>query len=172
VDRCLIFIVEGIFKGFKGMEGKTYLQGSVLGVEVFLTGKAWDEDIMCDSRTGAVAKFNFDSLLDFKNSAPITAARLYRCLVRHLCQYYVKTKRIDDSHTFEMLHVEDEDLYLDIKLDHKKGEPSLLNQFSLAQSNTTKAQSVDKRSTQTKGLEFDSVGLFLTDEFKEILKEE
>lgn len=48
-DRSLIFISGGSFICFKDLENQIFKEGAVLGIEQFLHGKEWENDIICNS---------------------------------------------------------------------------------------------------------------------------
>lgn len=90
VERCIIVVAAGSFLGFgeAGEDNLVYKEGAVLGVEEFLRGREWSRDIIC-SQSGVICKFSYESLLDVISSAPVSAIKIIRRMVRHQCYDYI-----------------------------------------------------------------------------------
>lgn len=74
--------------GFKDVENEIYKEGTILGVNEFITDSPWPHDVIC-SKSGYICKFTYESLLDLTNTAPITAIKFVRRIIRHQCYSYI-----------------------------------------------------------------------------------
>ena len=66
-----------------------------------------------------ICKFTYESLLDMKNVAPISAIKMIRRIIRHECYDYIYQHKLEQKKSFEFFHVEDEDLFVDLKLNYQ-----------------------------------------------------
>jgi CRP-like cAMP-binding protein len=81
-DRTLIFIAAGQFMAFKETENEIYKEGAILGVTEFLRDDEWKHDIIC-SQAGTIIRFSYDALQDLIKTAPVTAIKMLRRIIRH-----------------------------------------------------------------------------------------
>lgn len=49
-------------------------------------------------------------------TAPMTAIKMLRRIIRHQCYDYIYQRKINEKHNFDFFHVDDEDLFIDLKL--------------------------------------------------------
>lgn len=114
-DRTIIFIAAGQFMAFKDTENEIYKEGAILGISEFLRDDEWKHDIIC-SQTGTIIRFSYDALQDLIKTAPVTAIKMLRRIIRHQCYQYIYNRKLSEKKNFEFFHVEDEDLFIDLKL--------------------------------------------------------
>ncbi|CDW84841.1 UNKNOWN [Stylonychia lemnae] len=158
-DRAIIFVAQGQFMAFKDTENEVYKEGAVLGVKEFLRGDEWPNDIIC-SQTGYICKFTHEALIDMTQTAPISAIRMLRRIIRHQCYDYIYQKKMSEKRSFEFFQVEDDDLFIDLKLNYQnEKERELAKLFN------------KPPPEMKKGREFDSMPFFLSDEFKHIMED-
>ena len=94
------------------------------------------------------------------HQAPVTAIKMVRRIVRHQCYDYIYQHKLDQKQSFEFFHVNDDDLFIDLKLNYKnEAEREIQMMFN-------KPMEVGK-----KGKEFETMPFFLSDEFKTILED-
>ena len=92
--------------------------------------------------------------------APISAIRMLRRIIRHQCYDYIYQKKLNEKKSFEFFQVEDEDLFIDLKLNYQNEKEK---EF---------ARLFNKPPPELKkGREFESMPFFLSDEFKQIMEE-
>lgn len=88
---------------------------------------------------------------------------MVRRIVRHQCYEYIYQHKLDQKQSFELFHVSDEDLFVDLKLNYlNEHDREIQLMFNSA------AGGMDKTK---KGREFETMPFFLSDEFKSILDE-
>lgn len=90
----------------------------------------------------------------------MSAIKMFRRIIRHQCYDFIYQKKLTERKSFEFFQVEDEDLFIDLKLNYqndKERELALL--FN------------KPKPKETKGKEFDTMPFFLSDEFKSIMDE-
>eukprot|EP00347_Sterkiella_histriomuscorum_P003182 403365276 len=158
-DRSIIFIASGQFMAFKDTENVIYKEGAILGITEFLRDDEWPNDIICSS-AGMICKFSFESLLDMINTSPMSAIKMLRRIIRHQCYDYIYQKKLTERKSFEFFQVEDEDLFIDLKLNYQnEKERELAKLFN------------KPKPKEVKGKEFETMPFFLSDEFKQIMEE-
>ena len=142
---------------FKDSENEIYKEGAILGVNEFLKDDEWQHDIIC-SQAGTIIRFSYDSLQDLIKVAPVTAIKMLRRIIRHQCYAYIYNRKLTEKKNFDFFHVEDEDLFIDLKLNFDNEKDRQL------------AALFNKPQPQIKkGREFETMPFFLTDEFKMIM---
>ena len=65
-----------------------------------------------------IAKFTWESFLDIQSTTPMTAIKLLRRVIRHQCYDYIYRHKLEQKRNFEFYHIEDEDLFLDLRLNY------------------------------------------------------
>mmetsp|Transcript_13599 Transcript_13599/g.13339 ORF Transcript_13599/g.13339 Transcript_13599/m.13339 type:complete len:130 (+) Transcript_13599:852-1241(+) len=93
------------------------------------------------------------------NSAPISAARVFRRIIRHQCYEYIYQRKLYQKDFFEHYHLEDEDLFLDLKLNFKNDQMQKISELF------NKEMVVKEK----KGKEFEEMPFFLSDNYKQII---
>ena len=161
-DRCIIIVVAGKFIQFGNNSERDieYKEGAVIGVDEFLKNNEWTRDIICEQE-GVICKFTEESMLDMIQTQPMTAIKMLRRIVRHQCYDYIYQHKLEQRENFEYFLVQDEDLFIDMKLNYRVPEEKewqeRINDRHV--SDATKAK---------KGREFESLPFFLADEFKKL----
>ena len=156
-DRTILFVAAGQFMAFKDSENEIYKEGAILGVSEFLRDDEWKHDIIC-SQAGIIIRFSYDSLQDLTKIAPVTAIKMLRRIIRHQCYAYIYNRKLTEKKNFEFFHVDDEDLFIDLKLNFDN------------QKDREMATLFNKPPPQIKkGREFETMPFFLTEEFKMII---
>ena len=119
VDRSVMIVVGGQFMAFgeAGEDNIVYKEGAVLGVESFLRGQPWPRDVIC-SQSGIVCKFTYEALMDTIQQAPVSAIKIVRRMVRHQCFDYIYQRKLEQKQSFEFFHLNDDDLFIDLKLNY------------------------------------------------------
>ena len=90
-DRSLMFIATGQVMSMRSNKNQTFDEGSIIGIEQFLFGKAWEDDLYCSQAT-TICKFRYDSLNNMANQNASAASRLFKRIMRHYCYEMVNQK--------------------------------------------------------------------------------
>lgn len=168
-DRCVLVVADGELIAFReDGENDVYSEGAILGIEQFLFNKQWNVDIIC-GKTAIITKLKWETLMDLVPTQALTAARLYKRVMRHYCymQLYDTGKKTQNQHLFNFKNITDEDLMIDFKLSLKDTkDKQLFNMLSQAR----KPAEIGHR--EKKGEEIDTMPYFLTDKYAAILSEQ
>ena len=95
-DRCLLFIIRGSFFGLGETFPATkiiYNAGAILGCEQFLNDDRWELDIICKDENSVIAKLDYDSYCNMRESSPASAIKLYNRVVRNLTYKMIYDKK-------------------------------------------------------------------------------
>lgn len=138
-ERCIILVASGELVAYEGDKNTTYTEGAILGVEQFLFNKPWKEDFICKEQA-TLCKFSYDDLMDMVSHNALASSRLYKRIVKHFCYSQIYARKQDNMHLFKFKDVEDDQLFIDFKLDCKVEKEQEL--FKLA----TQARDIDERN--------------------------
>jgi hypothetical protein len=89
----------------------------------------------------------------------VTAAKLYRRVVRQLCKTYLEEKQPTDCQAMLTHGIDEDDLFIDMKLDYT----NKLNNYS--------QMFFQQKPTEKKGREFETMPYFLSDQFKALVED-
>ena len=165
-EKSIIIVAGGEIVAFNKDENVVYQEGAILGVEQFLFDKPWPEDIICKQQA-TLCKFSHANMIDMIQSNAQAASRLYKRIVRHYCYSQIYEKKKENIHFFKFKNLEDDQLFIDFKLDIKKDKEVEL--FSLI----TQARLPDERTKENmlkKDEELSMMPFFLSHEFADILE--
>ena len=131
----MLFVAGGqlIVFSYEGSENdRLYNEGSILGIEQFLFDKPWDVDILCNTQA-TVCKLKYENMLNLIQTNALAASKLYKRIMRHYCYMQIYEKKKSNIGLFNFKQIDDEDLFIDFKLDlHVKGpKPDDKKLFSL-----------------------------------------
>lgn len=164
MDRALLIVAGGTLLAFtEEGENITYEEGAILGVEQFLWNRPWPHDLICGQQA-TVSKLKWESLLDLVKQQAITAARLYKRVVRHYCymRLYESGRKKRNAHLMGFSNITDEDLMIDFKLNPRVEKDGLL--FSLI----TQARKPDQKGKR-EVVDTETMPYFLTSEYKAVI---
>ena len=119
VDKSVLFVAGGslICFSFDGLENdKVYKEGSILGIEQFLFDKPWEADLICDKQA-TICKLKYENMLNLISTNALAASRLYKRIMRHYCYMQIYEKKKTNISLFNFSKVDDDDLFIDFKLD-------------------------------------------------------
>ena len=117
-----MFVATGQVMAMRHDKNQMYEEGSILGIEQFLFGKAWEDDLYC-SQAVTICKFRYDSLKTMANQNASAASRMFKRIMRHYCLEMVNLQSNTVVHNVQELEyrgIDDEDLFIDFKMDLKK----------------------------------------------------
>ena len=115
-ERAIYLVGGGELTALSDDRNTIYQEGAILGVEQFLFNKPWVEDYFCKSQA-TLCKFTYDEMIDMVNQNAVAAGRLYRRIVRHYCYSQIYSKKQDNIHLFKFKNIDDDQLFIDFKLD-------------------------------------------------------
>ena len=93
-----------------------YNEGAILGIEQFLFDRPWQYDILCNVQA-TVCKLKYENMLNLIASNALSASRLYKRIMRHYCYMQIYEKKGSNMGMFRWKDIQDEDLFIDFKLD-------------------------------------------------------
>ena len=172
IDKSVLFVAGGelICFSMEGVERDVvYHEGTILGVEQYLFDKPWPTDILCNSQA-TVCKLRHENLLNLVSINAQAASRLYKRIVRHYCLSQIYEKKQSNIGLFNFKNIEDDDLFIDFKLDlHKtKGHKDHVLFDLMSQSRTPNERG--NRDSMKRGMEQETMPYFLTDQFRQMLE--
>ena len=171
-DKSVLFVAGGELIAFGAgetvdgePENVVYGEGSILGVEQFLFNKEWPHDIICKSQA-TVCKLRHEGMLNLISQNAIAASRLQRRIMRHYCFMQIYEKKKANIGLFKFSEIEDEDLFIDLKLDVMGNEPDAALFNLMSQSRPEERRN---RKECKKGAQLETMPYFLTAAYKEII---
>lgn len=84
-DRALFFVIRGTFFGMDDnfpSQRILHEAGAVLGCEQFLKNDYWEMDLICREENSLIAKYDYDSFCNLRETNTLTAVRLYNRIIR------------------------------------------------------------------------------------------
>ena len=182
VDKSVLFVAGGslICFSFDGLENdRVYQEGSILGIEQFLFDKPWEADLLCDKQA-TVCKLKYENMLNLISTNALAASRLYKRIMRHYCYMQIYEKKRANMNLFNFSKVDDDDLFIDFKLDLNMKTRSAYQKpagatndhalFSLLhQARLPEQRGADVQDVHL-GREHETMPYFLTDQFRQILE--
>jgi hypothetical protein len=99
----------------------------------------------------------------------MSASRLYKRIMRHYCYMQIYEKKKSNMGLFKYSHLNDEDLFIEFKLDLH----SMYNKDAKLFDLLTQARRPEDRNREKsrRGKEHETMPYFLTDQYKQVLKE-
>ena len=168
LDKAVLFVAGGDLICFsqEGVERDiVYHEGTILGVEQFLFDKPWPVDILCNTQA-TVCKLTYENMLNLISTNALAASRLYKRIVRHYCFTQIYEKKKSNLGFFQYKNIEDDDLFIDFKLDlHQPAGHKDHKLFSLM-SQARLPNERNNRSDMRRGAEQETMPYFLTDQFR------
>lgn len=92
----------------------------------------------------------------------MSAVKMVRRIIRHQCYDFIYQHKTEQKQQFELFHISDEDLFIDLKLNYQNEHEREI-QAMFAKTNKEPLAAIKK------GREFETMPFFLSDEFKTIL---
>ena len=109
-----------------------------------------------------MCRFSNEALLDMIHHSPMSAVKMVRRIIRHQCYEYIYQHKLEQKQQFEFFHIQDEDLFIDLKLNYQNDHEREI-QAMFSKTNKEPLAAIQK------GREFETRPFFLSDEFKTIL---
>jgi hypothetical protein len=165
-DRSIIFVAGGDLVSFQDDKNVYFTEGAILGVEQFLFNEPWPDDLICSAQA-TICKLSYEGLTDLACTNANAASRLYKRIVKQYCYSKIYEKKKDNMHFFKFKDLEDDQLFIDFKLDYKRDKDVKL--FSLMSQCRPDKERM-KTSTDLKGDEITTMPYFLTAHFQEMME--
>ena len=129
-DRALFIVIQGQYFGLDDSypsNREIFKTGAIIGADQFMKDDYWDIDLICKEEGSIIAKFDYKSFQDLKESQPGSAIKIYNRIVRHMSFELLYKKKNDPEYfglrmmeIYSDLKLKDEDLFIDLRLGNPK----------------------------------------------------
>lgn len=116
-----------------------------------------------------ICKLKYENLLNLIATNALSASRLWKRIMRHYCYMQIYDKKKSNIGVFNFMSVDDEDLFIDFKLDLYTDRPGNKDRALFDLCAQARQPEERNRNNDHKGREHETMPYFLTKQFSQIL---